>query len=63
MSGYECVCVCARLLELSLVVGDAFRITVLCRTLQYHNVDSPGGVAPARSDPALPVPSETGLNV
>ena len=51
------------LLELSLVVGDAFGSTVLGRTLQHHNVDSPGGVAPARPDPALPVPGETRLNV
>lgn len=50
-------------LELSLVVGDAFRSAVLCRTLQHHDVDRPGGVASARLDPALPVPSEPRLDV
>lgn len=59
VSGYAC----RHLLELSFVVGDAFRGTILCRTLQHHNMDSPGGVAPARPDPALPVPSKTRLNV
>jgi len=50
-------------LELSLVVGDAFRGTVLGGTLQHDDVDGPGGVATARLDSALPVPGEPRLNV
>lgn len=51
------------LLELSLVVADAFGSAVLGRALQHHDVDGAGGVAPARPHPALPVPGEAGLNV
>lgn len=49
--------------EVSLVVGDAFRSAVLGRTLQHHNVDSPGCVASACPDTALPVPSKARLDV
>lgn len=49
--------------ELPPVVADAFRSAILGRRLQHHNVDRPGGVAPAGPDPALPVPSGPRLNV
>ena len=49
--------------ELSLVVVYTFRVAVLGRTLQHHNVNCPGGVSPARPDPTFPVPSETRMDV
>lgn len=49
--------------EFSLVVGDPFWSAILGRALQDHNVDGPGGVAPAGPDPTLPVPRRARLDV
>lgn len=49
--------------ELSPVVAHAFRGAILGRSLQHHDVDRPGGVASAGPDQALPIPSESRLNV